>query len=252
MGQNFLNRIDVDTLNTKAQSLSVEGVIELVLHEIAHKAIFTTSFGAEDQVITHCIANRKLSVELVTLDTGRLFNETLETYEKTTKKYGNIVKVLFPDANDVEAYVSKHGINAFYNSVELRKECCAIRKIKPLERGLKGYGIWITGLRADQSDNRSHMNFIEWDDRFKIVKVNPLLRWSFDDVMNFIRTNFIPYNLLHDRGFVSIGCAPCTRAIMKGEDFRAGRWWWERSKKECGLHYSEDLKLKEDHDSKSN
>ena len=225
-------------LNVKVQNLFVDEVIRLAVNELGQKAVFTTSFGAEDQVITHCIAERKLSVDLITLDTGRLFNETLETYEKTTKKYRNIIKVLFPDANDVEAYVGKNGINGFYDSVELRKECCNIRKIKPLERGLKDYGIWITGLRADQSDNRSHMNFFEWDGHFKIVKVNPLLRWTFDDVMNFIRSNFIPYNLLHDKGFVSIGCAPCTRAIMEGEDFRAGRWWWETSKKECGLHQS--------------
>lgn len=236
MGQDSVTQL-ITELNVKAQNLFVDEVIRLAVNELGTKAVFTTSFGAEDQVITHCIAEQKLLVDLITLDTGRLFNETLETYEKTTKKYGTIVNVLFPDANDVEAYVDKNGINAFYNSVELRKECCKIRKIKPLERGLKRYGIWITGLRADQSENRSHMNFFEWDDRFKIVKVNPLLRWTFDDVMNFIRSNFIPYNLLHDKGFVSIGCAPCTRAILEGEDFRAGRWWWEQSKKECGLHH---------------
>lgn len=228
----------LSALNNKAQNLSVDDLLRLALGELEQKAVFTTSFGAEDQVITHFIAEKKLPVDLITLDTGRLFNETLETFEKTEKKYGKIVKVLFPEAKDVEAYVSKNGINAFYNSVDLRKECCSIRKIKPLERGLKGYGIWVTGLRADQSDNRSHMNFFEWDSRFNIVKVNPLLRWTFKQVMDFIHTNFIPYNLLHDKGFVSIGCAPCTRAIQEGEDFRAGRWWWESSKKECGLHQS--------------
>lgn len=238
MGQNFLNGIDLNVLNAKAQSLSVDGVIHLALDELAQKAVFTTSFGAEDQVITHLISEKNLPVDLITLDTGRLFNETLETLEKTTKKYGITIKVFFPDAHDMERYVANNGINGFYHSVELRKECCYIRKIKPLERGLKGYGIWITGLRADQSENRSQMNFFEWDDRFKIVKVNPLLRWTFDDVMNFIRSNFIPYNLLHDKGFVSIGCAPCTRAIQEGENFRAGRWWWETSEKECGLHQS--------------
>lgn len=238
MGQDFLNGIELDALNAEAELLSADGVIRLALDEIAQKAIFTTSFGAEDQVITHLISEKNLPVDLMTLDTGRLFNETLETFEKTAKRYGNMIKVLFPDANDVEAYVANNGINGFYNSVELRKECCAIRKIKPLERGLKGYGIWITGLRSDQSDNRSHLNFFECDNRFKVVKVNPLLHWTLKQVMDFIHENFVPYNLLHDRGFVSIGCAPCTRAIQEGEDFRAGRWWWESSKKECGLHQS--------------
>ncbi|MBI2428878.1 MAG: phosphoadenylyl-sulfate reductase [Ignavibacteriales bacterium] len=238
MGQDIINKIDLSLFNAKAQSLSVDGVIRLALDEIAQNAVFTTSFGPEDQVITHFISEKKLSVDLVTLDTGRLFNETHETFEKTFKKYNSTVKVLFPEAHDVETYVAKSGINGFYNSVELRKECCNIRKIKPLERGLNGYGIWITGLRADQSENRSHMNFFEWDKRFNIVKVNPLLNWTFKQVMDFIDDNFIPYNLLHDKGFVSIGCAPCTRAIQEGEDFRAGRWWWETSKKECGLHQS--------------
>ncbi|MDE3059370.1 MAG: phosphoadenylyl-sulfate reductase [Bacteroidota bacterium] len=238
MGQDFLTS-KLETLNRLAEQRSVDEVMLSALSEIGAKAVFTTSFGAEDQVITHFIAEKNLPVDLITLDTGRLFNETLDTFEKTEKKYGTIVKVLFPDPNDVEAYVNKNGINAFYNSVELRKECCRIRKIKPLERGLKGYGIWITGLRADQSENRSHMNFFEWDERFSIVKVNPLLHWQFKEVMDFVHANFVPYNLLHDQGFVSIGCAPCTRAIGEGEDFRAGRWWWESAadgKKECGLH----------------
>jgi len=238
MGKHFLNDTELKKINILAENLSVDEIISLAMDTISPKAVFTTSFGAEDQVITHIIAKNKLSINIITLDTGRLFNETLETFEKTTKKYGNIVKVLFPDTHDVETYVDKNGINGFHDSVELRKECCTIRKIKPLQRGLNGYSVWITGLRADQSENRSHMNFFEWDERFKIVKVNPLLHWSFDDVMNNIHSNFIPYNLLHDKGFVSIGCAPCTRAIQKGEDFRAGRWWWEESKKECGLHQS--------------
>jgi phosphoadenosine phosphosulfate reductase len=202
------------------------------------KAVFTTSFGAEDQVLTHILAENKLPVDIITLDTGRLFNETLETFEKTIVKYGRIIKVFFPDPEDVERYVNEKGPNGFYQSEDLRKECCNIRKIKPLERGLKGNGIWITGLRADQSENRSGLQFFEWDKRFNVLKVNPLLRWTFNEVMEFIHLNFIPYNLLHDKGFVSIGCAPCTRAIQEGEDFRSGRWWWESSKKECGLHTS--------------
>jgi phosphoadenosine phosphosulfate reductase len=225
-------------LNTLGADLPIDELIRFALSKLGAKAIFTTSFGAEDQVLTHFIAERQLPVDIITLDTGRLFNETLETFEKTTRKYGNIIKTMFPDPADVEEYVNTKGINAFYNSVELRKECCNIRKIKPLERGLKGYGIWVTGLRADQSENRSHMKFFEWDNRFRIVKLNPLLHWTFNDVMNFVHEHHVPYNLLHDQGFVSIGCAPCTRAVEPGEDFRAGRWWWEQSQKECGLHQS--------------
>ena len=229
---------EIAVLNAQAASLSVDQIIALALARLGTKAVFTTSFGAEDQVLTHILASKKLPVDMLTLDTGRLFNETLETFEKTSKKYGKIIKTLFPEPNDVESYVDKNGVNAFYESVELRKECCGIRKVKPLERGLNGYGIWITGLRADQSENRAELNFFEWDSRFKIVKMNPLLHWTLKEVMDFIRTNFIPYNLLHDKGFVSVGCAPCTRAVVEGEDFRAGRWWWESSKKECGLHQS--------------
>ena len=228
----------VNSLNKQFEKFSAVEVIEFALSTLEGKAVFTTSFGAEDQALTHLLVENKFVVDIITLDTGRLFNETLETYEKTIRKYGNMIKTLFPESSDVETYVNKNGINAFYSSVELRKECCRIRKILPLERGLKDYGIWITGLRADQSENRSGLNFFEWDERFKILKVNPLLHWSFEDVKNFIQTNFIPYNLLHDKGFVSIGCAPCTRAIEEGEDFRAGRWWWEQSQKECGLHHS--------------
>jgi phosphoadenosine phosphosulfate reductase len=225
-------------INSMAEHLRAEEIIELALKEADGNAVFTTSFGAEDQVVTHILAEHRYRADIITLDTGRLFSETMETFEKTVQKYGRIVRVLFPEAGDVEDYINKNGPNGFYRSVDLRKECCRIRKIKPLERGLKGYGLWITGLRAGQSENRAGLDFFEWDDRFRILKVNPLLRWTYEEVMDFIHSNFIPYNLLHDKGYVSIGCAPCTRAIQVGEDFRAGRWWWESSQKECGLHKS--------------
>ena len=231
-----LTKDEITALNVQAENLPAEGIIDLVLSRFRVKAVFTTSFGLEDQVLTHLLAEHKLPVDIITLDTGRLFNETLETFEKTVAKYDRIIKVLFPDSGDVERYVNEKGPNAFYQSVELRKECCNIRKIKPLERGLKGYGIWITGLRSDQSEYRSGSKFFEMDERFKILKVNPLLHWTYKEVVDFVRSNFVPYNLLHDKGFVSIGCAPCTRAIEEGENFRAGRWWWESSQKECGLH----------------
>ena len=238
-----LTIIELTDLNIQAEILSLEEIIQLAMSTMDAKAVFTTSFGAEDQVLTHIIVENKLPVDIITLDTGRLFHETLETYAKTSTKYGNSIKTFIPNTNDVEAYVNKNGINAFYESIELRKECCSVRKMKPLERGLKGYGIWITGLRADQSENRSSTQFFEWDNRFNMLKVNPLLRWTFNEVMDFIHLNFIPYNLLHDKGFVSIGCAPCTRAIQDGEEFRSGRWWWESSNKECGLHPSTHTKV---------
>ena len=238
MSHATINAESIEPLNSQAKDLAPDEVIALAAAKFGGKAVFTTSFGAEDQVITHFIAEKKLAVDLITLDTGRLFNETLETFEKTAKKYGNIVRVLCPDAGEVETYVARSGINGFYQSIELRKECCNIRKVKPLKRGLSGYGIWVTGLRADQSDNRANLKFFEWDEKHRLVKVNPLLHWTFTEVMEFIHSNFVPYNLLHDKGFVSIGCAPCTRAIQEGEDFRAGRWWWESSQKECGLHHS--------------
>jgi phosphoadenosine phosphosulfate reductase len=227
---------DLAALNRRAAELSPGEILDVALSQGWGKTVFTTSFGAEDQVLTSLLA--RLPVDIITLDTGRLFNETLETFDRTVRTYKKSIGVLFPDSKDVEAYVNARGPNAFYESVELRKECCSIRKLKPLARGLSGYGLWITGLRADQSENRSTVKYFERDDRFAVVKVNPLLRWTYAEVMGFIHAHDVPYNPLHDRGFLSIGCAPCTRAVKEGEDFRAGRWWWEPSKKECGLHRS--------------
>jgi len=231
-----MNAEDIDALNRRSDGMPTPDVIRLALGSMNGGAVFTTSFGAEDQAITHMLAEHQFPVDVITLDTGRLFNETLETFDRTALRYGLSIKIMFPESAEVEAYVNAHGPNAFYESVELRKNCCNIRKVKPLARGLQGYRLWITGLRADQSDHRSGLKYFEWDDRFRIVKVNPLLTWSYDEVVNFLKANNVPYNPLHDLGFVSIGCAPCTRAIEPGEDFRAGRWWWESSKKECGLH----------------
>jgi phosphoadenosine phosphosulfate reductase len=227
---------ELESLNGLAGRLSPGEILDLALSQRWGNAVFSTSFGAEDQALTRILASHP--VDIITLDTGRLFNETLETFDRTVRKYGKRISVLFPSPDDVEAYVNNRGPNAFYESVELRKECCNIRKLKPLSRGLSGYAVWITGLRADQSENRSGVKHFEWDGRFALVKVNPLLSWTYREVMDFIHAHDVPYNPLHDRGFPSIGCAPCTRAVQDGEDFRAGRWWWETSKKECGLHRS--------------
>ena len=200
------------------------------------KVVFSSSLGQEDQVITDAICKNKTAIEIFTLDTGRLFYETYELIEKTNARYKTKLKVYFPEAIDIETFVAEKGMNSFYESVMNRKECCYIRKVKPLNRALGGAKVWITGLRADQSENRKDIPLIEWDAQRELYKFNPLINWSYDEIFDYIKKNNVPYNTLHDKGFISIGCAPCTRAIEPGEEVRAGRWWWEASQKECGLH----------------
>ena len=200
------------------------------------QVVFSSSLGQEDQVITEMIASSRIGIEIFSLDTGRLFPETLDLLARTEHKYNIKVKLYYPERESVEKLVSEIGINGFYDSTENRKSCCFVRKVEPLKRALEGKTIWVTGLRADQNANRSQMNMLEWDESNEIIKYNPLLDWSFDEMLKYIDTHQIPYNPLHDKGFISIGCAPCTRAIAAGENPRAGRWWWEDSKKECGLH----------------
>ena len=210
--------------------------IKLVADTFPGQVVFSSSLGQEDQVLTDVIFRNDLAVKIFTIDTGRLFNETYELLERTVARYKKPVQVYFPDAADVEAYVTNKGINGFYESVDNRKECCHIRKVLPLNRALKGAKVWITGLRSEQSNNRQQMPMIEWDEAKQLYKFNPLIHWSYDAMLEYIREFNVPYNRLHDKGFISIGCAPCTRAIEPGEDARAGRWWWESSQKECGLH----------------
>lgn len=198
--------------------------------------VFSSSLGQEDQLITDIIFKNDIPVKVFTLDTGRLFAEAYELLDRIQARYKKPVQVYFPEAADVEEFVAAKGINSFYESVENRKGCCYIRKVKPLNRALQGANVWITGLRAGQSDNRKDMSMIEWDDTRQLYKFNPLIHWSYEQMMDYIKQNNVPYNPLHDKGFISIGCAPCTRAIEPGEDPRAGRWWWETSHKECGLH----------------
>ncbi|MBZ4189851.1 phosphoadenylyl-sulfate reductase [Niabella beijingensis] len=221
------------------ENASTADALRLVTARFPEETVFSTSLGQEDQVLTEMIAANKLPVRIFTLDTGRLFYEHYDLLEKTNARYKINIDVYFPEAPDVAAYVKEKGVNGFYESVENRKECCFIRKVKPLNRALKGAKVWITGLRSEQSDNRKDMKMIEWDEDRKLYKFNPLIRWSYDEMIGYIREKNIPYNPLHDKGFVSIGCAPCTRAIEPGEDPRAGRWWWEVSHKECGLHVHE-------------
>ncbi len=199
--------------------------------------IFSTSFSEEDQIITHQIFSNNLDIKVFTLDTGRLFTETYSVWSRTTEKYQKPIHAFYPDAIVLQQFVTEKGANSFYESVDNRKQCCHIRKVEPLYRALLGNKLWITGIRAEHSPNRNDMQQLEWDEANDIFKYHPLLYWSTNEVKQFIQQHQIPYNALHDKGFVSIGCSPCTRAINPGEDFRAGRWWWEdASKKECGLH----------------
>ncbi|MGB0137695.1 MAG: phosphoadenylyl-sulfate reductase [Flavobacteriales bacterium] len=200
------------------------------------KVTFTTSLGEEDQAITHLIAAHNLPIRMVTLDTGRLFTESYDLLSRTRAKYKVDIDVFAPDTEAVQTYVNTHGINAFYNSVELRKGCCGVRKIEPLRRSLAGAQVWVTGLRAAQSDNRADLPRLEEDALTGLIKFHPLLAWDDAQLRGYLNEHNVPVNPLHNQGFVSIGCAPCTRAIEEGEHPRAGRWWWEQSKKECGLH----------------
>ncbi|ALU27342.1 phosphoadenylyl-sulfate reductase [Myroides odoratimimus] len=197
---------------------------------------FSTSFSYEDQIITHLLKDER-EVSFFTLDTGRLFDQTYDTWSLTLAKYKINITAYFPESSLIAEFVNKNGPDSFYKSVELRKECCTIRKVLPLKKALKNQQIWITGLRAEHSPNRQSLTPFEWDEHNQIIKFHPLLSWSTEEVTAFIEQNQIPYNPLHKQGYISIGCSPCTRAIREGEDFRAGRWWWEdASKKECGLH----------------
>src|SRR5262245_6029641 len=199
-------------------------------------AAMACSFGAEDMVLIDAIAGYARKIEVFTLDTGRLPEETYGLFEAVRDKYPIVIHTYSPDAGTVEAWVEQNGPNAFYKSVTQRQQCCHIRKVEPLRRALAGKKSWITGLRREQSQARQALEHEAWDEANGLIKINPLLEWTHDDVWAYIRAHGVPYNALHDRGYPSIGCAPCTRAVQPGEDIRAGRWWWETSSKECGLH----------------
>lgn len=227
----------VNDLNQQFKGKTSLEVLERVSAAFGSKIRFASSMGAEDQVIIHLIARAGLPIEIFTLDTGRMFSETYELIEKTEARYGIKIRMMFPDATQVENMVNQKGINLFYKSIENRKLCCNIRKIQPLQRALQGAEAWIAGLRREQSPTRTDLNIAVWDQGNGLIKINPLLEWSEKQVWEFIKENKIPYNALHDKGYPSIGCQPCTRAVMPGEDIRSGRWWWENpDTKECGLH----------------
>ena len=233
METNFQLKELTDLLSGK----SIEDQLLMFTELYPGKVIFTTSLGIEDQVITHMIFTNNINVKVVTLDTGRLFRDTYDVLSSTVIKYRKNINVYFPGHEDVEKMVTEKGPYSFYRSIEDRKECCNIRKVLPLNRALKGMEVWISGIRASQSNDRSQLKSIEYDADKNLIKYYPLFDWSLEDVEKFLKGNNVPYNSLHDKGYVSIGCEPCTRPVKKGEDFRAGRWWWENDgPKECGCH----------------
>ncbi|GGC68444.1 phosphoadenosine phosphosulfate reductase [Pedobacter quisquiliarum] len=225
------------TLKDKIIDATPVETLQAIAAAYPGRVIFSTSFGWEDQVISHMIFKHNIPIQVFTLETGRLFPETYYVWNRTLEIYRKPILAYYPNQELLEEMVSTKGPNSFYDSVENRKQCCGIRKLEPLKRALSGNDVWITGIRAEQSLNRHDMQAIEWDEQNNLIKYHPIFSWSLEEVKAYIKENNIPYNPLHDRGFPSIGCAPCTRAVQPGEDFRAGRWWWEdASKKECGLH----------------
>jgi len=224
-------------LKNNLNGLPAESQMKNLVSIFPGKVIFTTSLGIEDQVITHKIFSENIDVKVITLDTGRLFPQTYDVFSSTIIRYQKKIQVYFPEYKAVEKMVTEKGPLSFYQSVENRKECCRIRKVAPLNRALDGMQVWISGIRADQSENRNQMDWLEYDVNKKLFKFYPLFSWTYDEVKAYVKENNIPYNSLHDKGYVSIGCEPCTKAVKPGDDFRSGRWWWENEGgKECGLH----------------
>ncbi|HPR82899.1 MAG TPA: phosphoadenylyl-sulfate reductase [Pontiellaceae bacterium] len=226
----------IEEIQSELDGLNPLQILQWV-EKTVDQPVFASSLGQEDQVILHLIASNRLAVPVITLDTGRLFPEAYDLIAENESRFGVKIRLLFPDAGEVEAMVEEEGVNLFLKSVDLRKRCCQVRKINPLRRVLKESGGWVCGLRQEQSQTRAELKVVEWDEANGIPKINPLYNWSLEQVTGYLKENRVPYNPLHDRGFVSIGCACCTRAVRPGEDIRAGRWWWEAPEhKECGLH----------------
>lgn len=231
------NSKDLTQLVYQIGGLKVKESLELLANKFSGKITFSSSFSFEDQLISHEILSNQLPITIFTLDTGRLFSETYSVWNSTNNRYNTHIKAYYPQAETLQNFVAEKGPNSFYESVDNRKNCCFIRKVEPLKRALASNQVWVTGLRAEHSPDRENLQVLEWDEINHIIKYHPLLHYTTEQVKAEIAQHNIPYNPLHDKGFVSIGCLPCTRAVKPGEDFRAGRWWWEdAAKKECGLH----------------
>lgn len=228
---------EITKLNDELSNATPQEIIERMVDVFGRRIALSSSMGAEDQVLTDMLLKIDPKARVFTLDTGRLFPETYDLIDRTSRKYKINIEVFFPDYQKVQEMVNGKGINLFYESVENRKACCFLRKIEPLQRAFSTMDAWICGLRASQSVTRTNIHVVEWDTNNNLVKINPLANWSEGQVWDYLKANKVPYNVLHDKGFPSIGCQPCTRAIQPGEDVRAGRWWWENpDTKECGLH----------------
>lgn len=233
---NFIKN-NIDQINQDFQDKDAIEVLKWANETFENRIVLASSLGLEDQVLTDMLFKINPEFNIFFLDTGRIHQETYDVLEKTMNKYGIKYDIYYPNTKNIEYYTKEHGINAFYKSIELRKKCCEIRKIEPLKRAISGFEAWITGLRRDQSITRSAVNKIEWDNDNNKIKINPLTDWTTEQIWSYIKKYNVPYNILHDRGFPSIGCAPCSRPISANEDIRAGRWWWEAPKtRECGLH----------------
>jgi phosphoadenosine phosphosulfate reductase len=232
-----MDKTRIEKLNEEFGKKTPQEILFYFLEAFKGKIALSSSLGLEDQVLTHMVCNIDKNTSIFTLDTGRLFPETYKLIDDTNKHFDIKMKIYFPEKQNVENLVNQKGMNFFYESIENRKECCGVRKIEPLKRAFKSLDVWICGLRKDQSITRFYSNMVEWDEVNGLIKINPLIHWTEKMVWEYIRTNQIPYNELHDKGFPSIGCQPCTRAVTNGEDIRSGRWWWETpEQKECGLH----------------
>ena len=235
MKNNYKEKIK--ELNDKFSSESPEDLLQFLLNEYGNKIALASSLGLEDQVLTDMMIKIDKNANIFSLDTGRLFPETYSLLDKTNMQYNIKIRVFFPDFQTVEEMVSNYGINLFYESIEKRRLCCRLRKLEPLSRAFKGLDAWICGLRSEQSITRKDMKLAEWDETNELLKINPLINWNEKQVWDYIHKHNVPYNQLHNENFPSIGCQPCTRAVKKGEDARAGRWWWEAPEhRECGLH----------------
>ncbi|NLI91506.1 MAG: phosphoadenylyl-sulfate reductase [Peptococcaceae bacterium] len=231
---------DLDTLNRKFTQEDPEKLMEYVLEKIgSSKVALASSLSIEDQILTDMLLKINSKARIFFIDTGRHFQKTYDLMERTMRRYEFHYEVYAPESKDLEYLVSEYGPNSFYDSVELRKKCCELRKVKPLQRVLHTVDAWICGLRREQSSTREEIHLVEWDGNHSIYKINPLAFWNEEQVWEYIKKENVPYSNLYNTGFRSIGCEPCTRAVKPGEDVRSGRWWWESpDKKECGLHLS--------------
>lgn len=236
------NSFPLDQWNKEFEDAEAREIVSFMIREFGNKIAFASSMGVEDQVLTEIISSIDPNIRIFTLDTGRLFQETYDLIQTTNARFNINIEVYFPQQDEVEQMVREKGVNLFYDSIENRKRCCQVRKVEPLKRAMKGLSAWISGLRREQGVTRQAIRIVDWDQNYALLKINPLASWSDQQLWQYIENNNIPVNPLHKKGYPSIGCQPCTREVLPGEDIRAGRWWWENpDTRECGLHKREGL-----------